>query len=245
MKNTISIKEIEMLFEYSEKVYSNSISKKDAIIKLSNEGINKVSADYYIQAYTQMRKGKSFSYSINANAADFFLKSILRNNGIDSLETALNSLKYHIDYYAEIKNGNVIKLSTVYDKYKSMINIKTPHYFNDEFDEKDALKEGALIQIHINSYERNRKARANCIKHYGAICQVCNFNFEKKYGKLGEGFIHVHHVVDISTIKTEYEVDPIKDLVPVCPNCHAMLHKNKPAYDIEKLKSIITNEIII
>ena len=68
---------------------------------------------------------------------------------------------------------------------------------------------------------------------------MCGFDFEKKYGIIGQGFIHVHHIVDISTIGDEYEVDYIKDLNPVCPNCHAMLHKKKPAYKIEELKLII------
>ncbi|MBE2217886.1 MAG: HNH endonuclease [Ignavibacteria bacterium] len=78
-----------------------------------------------------------------------------------------------------------------------------------------------------------------CIKYYGAKCQICGFDFEEKYGDIGKGFIHVHHKVDISTIGKEYEVDFKKDLIPVCPNCHAMLHKRKPAYSIDDLKQLI------
>lgn len=63
-------------------------------------------------------------------------------------------------------------------------------------------------------------------------------NFEKKYGEIGSNFIHVHHDVEISTIGEEYEIDAINDLKPVCPNCHAMLHKRKPAYRIEELKEL-------
>ena len=51
------------------------------------------------------------------------------------------------------------------------------------------------------------------------------------------GFIHIHHVIDISIIGKEYEINPKNDLVPVCPNCHAMLHKQKPALSVEELKS--------
>lgn len=61
-------------------------------------------------------------------------------------------------------------------------------------------------------------------------------NFEERYGEIGKGFIHVHHEVEISTIGEDYEIDPIDDLKPVCPNCHAMLHKRKPAYSIDELK---------
>jgi 5-methylcytosine-specific restriction protein A len=67
---------------------------------------------------------------------------------------------------------------------------------------------------------------------------VCDFNFEAKYGEIGSGFIHVHHLTPLANIGKEYEVDSIRDLRPVCPNCHAMLHKKYPPYSIEELKSI-------
>ncbi|WP_198928636.1 hypothetical protein [Enterovibrio norvegicus] len=64
--------------------------------------------------------------------------------------------------------------------------------------------EGAVKQVTINAYERNPKARAACIAKYGAICQVCDLNFESKYGAIGKGFIHVHHKVDLATIGESY-----------------------------------------
>jgi 5-methylcytosine-specific restriction protein A len=68
---------------------------------------------------------------------------------------------------------------------------------------------------------------------------VCGFDFAKLYGEIGEGFIHVHHLRDLATVGGEYEVDPIKDLRPVCPNCHAMLHVETPAIGIEDLRALI------
>lgn len=105
--------------------------------------------------------------------------------------------------------------------------------------EKEILFEGAKRTIIVNAYERNNKARQRCIDHYGAACIVCNFDFEKKYGELGKGFIHVHHLKPISEIGRHYEVEPIKDLRPVCPNCHAMIHKANPALSIEELISML------
>lgn len=99
--------------------------------------------------------------------------------------------------------------------------------------------EGSVKTTVTNRYERNKDARTECIKHYGAKCYVCGFDFGKVYGEIGEGFIHVHHEVDISLIGNEYKVDPVKDLKPVCPNCHAMLHQKRPAYTVEELKKIM------
>lgn len=102
------------------------------------------------------------------------------------------------------------------------------------------IKEGALRQVTVNAYERSPRARAECIEYYGAKCSVCDFEFKILYGEeLGAGFIHVHHVKDIAQIGEEYEVDPIKDLRPVCPNCHAMLHKRKPAMHPDELRKIM------
>lgn len=101
------------------------------------------------------------------------------------------------------------------------------------------LNEGIKKTITINTYERNPKARSLCIDYWKPICSVCNFNFEEKYGELGKGFIHVHHLIPISKIGKNYEINPIDDLRPLCPNCHAMIHKKNPPLTIKELKNII------
>jgi 5-methylcytosine-specific restriction enzyme A len=74
------------------------------------------------------------------------------------------------------------------------------------------------------------------VKHYGAMCHVCGFDFAARFGALGHGFIHVHHVVPLGSIRKGYTVNPVKDLRPVCPNCHAMLHRQSPPLGVEALK---------
>ncbi|WBO83835.1 HNH endonuclease [Hymenobacter yonginensis] len=106
-------------------------------------------------------------------------------------------------------------------------------------DEEAEFHEGTPYQIIQTQYERNPNARAACLKHYGHSCCVCNFNFTSYYGKIGEYFIHVHHLNKISDIKKHHSIDPIKDLRPVCPNCHAMLHTSNPPLSIEDLQTII------
>ena len=104
------------------------------------------------------------------------------------------------------------------------------------------LIEGAVKRVAVNQYERNPVARQMCIEFYGLHCQICGLDFEKRYGELGKGFIHVHHVTPISQVNEEYVIDYTKDLIPVCPNCHAMLHrKNKKGdyYSPDELKQLI------
>lgn len=99
--------------------------------------------------------------------------------------------------------------------------------------------EGAVSKVRVNAYERNPVARRVCINHYGCACFVCGMSFSKKYGEIGDGFIHVHHLTELASIGEAYQVDPVRDLRPVCPNCHAMLHRNLPAYSIDELKAMV------
>lgn len=101
--------------------------------------------------------------------------------------------------------------------------------------------EGSVVQIIANRYERDPAARAACIKHYGCSCQACGMTFQERYGTIGDGFIHVHHVVPLSTIHARYKVDPINDLVPLCANCHSMVHRENPPLTIAQLKSSLSS----
>lgn len=49
----------------------------------------------------------------------------------------------------------------------------------------------------------------------------------------------MHHIEDISLKKEVYEINPEKDLIPICPNCHAMIHRKKPAIEPNILKTIL------
>jgi len=101
------------------------------------------------------------------------------------------------------------------------------------------LLEGGIQQRLSTAYVRDADARRRCIEKYGTKCFVCEFSFGAKYGQVADGFIHVHHVRPLSEIGQEHIVDPEKDLRPVCPNCHAVLHMRNPAYSIEDVKDFL------
>ncbi|MGH8385039.1 MAG: HNH endonuclease [Pseudomonas sp.] len=99
--------------------------------------------------------------------------------------------------------------------------------------------EGAVKQVSVNAYERSAEAISACKAHYGTACVICGFDFGKVYGEIGRGYIHVHHLVQLADIGKNYQVDPVKDLRPVCPNCHSMLHQRRPPLSIDELKKMI------
>jgi len=103
--------------------------------------------------------------------------------------------------------------------------------------------EGNVQIIEVTRYERSRLNRAACLQLQGTKCLACGFDFADKYGPLGEGFIHVHHVVPVSEIGTNYVIDPSRDLIPLCANCHSMIHLKEVALTLEQLQNIIEKAV--
>jgi len=107
------------------------------------------------------------------------------------------------------------------------------------------LPEGALTRVLVNRYERNPANRAAAIAAHGATCKACGFNFASFYGVLGEGFIEVHHRAPVSRIGAGYVLNPVDDLIPLCSNCHQMVHREDPPISAEELKNVILKSGIL
>lgn len=133
----------------------------------------------------------------------------------------------------EVKDSTPVEVLWSFDLSANFIE------FPDELSEPGLILEGAKKTVTVNLYERDIGARAACLRHWGVQCVVCNFDFKTLYGKLGDGYIHVHHLRPLSEVGAAYELDPVRDLRPVCPNCHAMLHRRTPALNIEELQEIL------
>lgn len=114
--------------------------------------------------------------------------------------------------------------------------------FAEEVSSAECLFEGAVRRITVNAYERDRRARSRCIAHYGTQCAACGLRFERFYGEAAAGIIHVHHIVSLSEIGTEYRVDPVLDLRPVCPNCHAVIHSAQPPLSVEEVAAMVREQ---
>jgi 5-methylcytosine-specific restriction protein A len=128
---------------------------------------------------------------------------------------------------------------TVLERVWHAINPGAEIAVPEEFLSTYEFWEGASRKILVNAYERDQKARQACLQHYGVKCLVCSFDFERIYGDIAARYIHVHHIVPLSKIKKGYRVDPIKDLRPVCANCHAVIHLRREPFEIEDVKRFI------
>lgn len=101
--------------------------------------------------------------------------------------------------------------------------------------------EGTEYEKTITTHERNPINRQLCVQFKGFNCAVCGMSFEEKYGKIGKGFIEVHHTNPVANMGDNHVVDIINELVPLCSNCHSMIHRRKPPYTVKELQDMLIN----
>jgi len=219
-------------------VYFGRITKKNAQNELSTKyGMNIGSAADFLVNFKKMMDGEKYIRTNNAEQTNYFFSHIFNDFGVVRLSNAIKAANEHVDYYESLGRGNLNGIRAIISRHEKILISQMEPSYPDELDVSEKLFEGIPKTVLVNSYERNPMARAKCIAHHGVQCVVCNFDFEKLYGDIGKGFIHVHHLTQLSEIRQGYEVDPVNDLRPVCPNCHAMLHKRNPPFTIDELKS--------
>lgn len=102
-----------------------------------------------------------------------------------------------------------------------------------------AYREGQGVKIAVNRYERDPSARSACLEHFGRVCQICGVDLAAVYGAIAAGLVHVHHLRPLASVEGEYEVRPTKDLIPVCPNCHAVVHRHDPPLMPEEVRKMM------
>lgn len=112
----------------------------------------------------------------------------------------------------------------------------------NEADEESLVsyEEGKKSSKFVTRYERDARLKKQAKKIHGTTCFACGFNFGDFYGEYAKDFIHIHHVVPVSEFGESKSVNPKTDLVPVCANCHGIIHRKKErTLSIDELKTMI------
>ena len=166
---------------------------------------------------------------------------------IDSLDENSHSIKFYVEVMtseSSIQHGLLNeKEARLLELAASVIVTLLPRPLNSfsSPDEVIGFPEGAVTQVLVNKYERDPRNRSAAIAAHGFLCLACGFDFKKMYGVLGEDFIIVHHIVPVSKIGADYVIDPVRDLITLCANCHAMIHRQDPPLSLEQLRIIVSN----
>lgn len=139
-------------------------------------------------------------------------------------------------YQLIISKGRVNKVS---EQKTAYISDKNAENYQDSL---ESFSEGKASKRYVTTYERNPKYRKQAIAIHGDSCTACGFNFGEFYGEYAEGFIHIHHIVPVSEFETPKEIDPETDLVPLCANCHCIVHRKKDkTLSIHEIRKLIAD----
>lgn len=231
-------------FELAVSLISKSLSRKPHSFNLIELLIN----IYHVTGNKEEELALIKRLEISANNEKFkeSLRPFLINTLIRCLE--INGDFISANAYRKFGGQNDVpskkELFTKNDDYQQEKHDDTEEVQRADDDITQMHIEGSKKQITVNIYERNPFARRLCIAYHGPICFICGFNFEMTYGEIFKGKIHVHHIKALYEISEEYEVDPINDMIPVCPNCHFVFHSKKPPYSPSEMKSIYINKSI-
>lgn len=150
---------------------------------------------------------------------------------------------YDLDLLDEIDLDNCSKTFRNWVlEYLSIIGVE----YVPRVEKSNSICEGSVMRVTVNRYERSPINRKNCIEHFkrknegNVKCEICGYQSKVVFGDDCKELIHVHHLKPLSECSEEYEVDPVKDLIPVCPNCHMFIHSKRPAYSIKEVREIIS-----
>ena len=191
-----------------------------------------------------------YNYDLTTRIKEFALKycknyvSIYNLNQDEAIKlmNLLENNKEFVNYYKK-SNGSPI---SAFNKYREFLDYKENGLLNcivgatDDNSSADFPPYKEKKSVWVDRYERDKKERDKCIAEKGLNCYVCGMNFEDCYGELGRDFIHVHHIEFLS----KHGQDISENLIPVCPKCHAMLHKKHNGHTMkyEDLREIIRNK---
>jgi 5-methylcytosine-specific restriction enzyme A len=186
----------------------------------------------------ETKTGKSFSFDVQNNAIRLAPESgnerTISNAEIEKFCELFNETQsYSTGTYREFFNKSY--LVSITSRYAENLESFLP----EEAAIEQLIKEGAVKQITVNTYERSASAKRKCIEEHGTDCAVCTLSFGSRYGDYASGFIHVHHLNPLSQSNGERIIDPVKDLRPVCPNCHAVIHLKGGCLSIEEAQKLI------
>lgn len=178
------------------------------------------------------KPGSPFHYTtitakiIQKNPDEFGVSKTPERSVNSYLSQNVNLFNSHGDgYYSLITDSAQIKSGSIRNPI-SLLEVS-----------KGKFSEGAVIAITVDRYERDQIARAQCLDFFGNKCCVCGWTTSKKY-KIDTDIIQVHHLNPLSS-KVVRKTDPKKDLAPVCPNCHYVIHTRTPPYTIKEAKSLL------
>lgn len=158
-----------------------------------------------------------FEQPVLAKTPDGYLEEIPASRQSNYWRDGVRPIAANV--YQEIINKAPIK------QLAEITETRSP--LNDLEGSLESATEGNPTLKYVTTYERKNSLRRQAVAIHGDSCLACGFNFSHFYGEYARGYIQIHHVNPVSSFKEARIVDPENELVPLCANCHAVVHRRK------------------
>lgn len=238
---------IQDIFRAIEKSSEEIINGNNDIPKRIKSAKNYIAnSELNSWAYTKLVATEKFDINYGSEAKPFFINHNFRNI-LDITDCEFK--QYVINQFIKwCKNINYFKIDHKFNtdqestkRFELLIHVdQIPLEILDKEnlfkDNQEKFFEGFKRQIIQENSYRNAKLINLAKRLHGTTCFICKFNFAERYGQHGKGFIEMHHLISISKGIRE---SSINDLIPVCANCHRMLHKGETVLSPSELQRII------
>ncbi|PMO04347.1 hypothetical protein BCT19_01295 [Vibrio splendidus] len=231
----ITIKEIKVAFELGIQCYEEDISASKLKHKLVDDyKMNPSSAHGYIEIVKHMMSGRQYTRTINAQATEYYLGRIYELCGLNTLKTAVEAVRKHLDYYLTTKTSKQHSIRKIYEKYSEICEQNFEYSDLDKAVDiakrdsseerllrlKSAPTKAVLIDAKTKLYRRNPDVVAERLHIAGGKCEYCEQPAPFLRKKDNSPYLEVHHIIHLS----DDGPDCLDNTEALCPNCHRERH---------------------
>ena len=162
-----------------------------------------------------------------------FKKAVLAKKDSSYLETFPEEQKNYWRNGVRVINQSTYNLILSYvneyevSEKKSTYLLDIDNDLNDMSNSLESSSEGKVSERYVTTYERSPENRKRAIAVHGNTCKACGFNFKQFYGDYAKDYIQIHHIIPLSELEGPKDVNPETDLIPLCANCHAIIHRRR------------------
>ena len=183
-------------------------------------------------------KSKKFEFDVNGSS----VLTLLPGENWNSIHFKLTRIFDSLEDAPRVFDSTLLDIFSILLPLSGTVSLEENTSDVDAQLESGYKEEGQKITMACAKYERNRFNRRLCLNHYGYRCFACGILLGEKYGDAGRDYIHVHHLTPLSKMPAPAILNPIKDLIPLCPNCHNVAHRRNPPYNVEELREFLSGK---
>ena len=194
------------------------------------------------KSYNDLQSSKGDMFVSIDNFRPFNKAVAFKQDGIYLEERHIDRTNYWRDN--AVRPISETTFNEILDLAQLPVDVSVPNHSNpvtnDLQNKLESNEEGHPSKRYVTVYERDNKNRRQALAIHGCTCFACGFNFGEMYGEYAKGYIQIHHVKPVSELGGSKAINPETDLIPLCANCHAVVHRRKEkTLSLEEIRSMI------